>query len=374
MVAKRMSVLVALVMVMGLWACGQRIQDTRVPIDTSVGSNGPSLVLLPLADYSTGPGPDDALHRQVRVSQAISYYLAKYGFYLPVEEDVVRALSDLGVIELYGTRDVRKNDPNRNLYSELQNGWCDEIIEEVNKVINQNNQILAGQKGPSTELVGLTPEVLKAISRQFGSDFVIRGRILEYQIRPDGVMCPVHKGLVPFFFDFGTNTLLGIAEADKYDLWGDVAAGAAIGAWAAESSNAFTGALAGAGAGYLVSKGGDVPAAVVQVALALQDPETGRVLWANWVEKKVAPKSVWSDTSVRVQMDRAVDEAARDLVEDLVRTLKSGRLPVRTVAKADITDSLPAPSEPEEELVTPPTIEEPVSQETESPSAEPMGS
>ena len=87
---------------------------------------------------------------------------------------------------------------------------------------------------------------------------------------------------------------------------------------------AFWGGI-GAGAAYLAKHGGQVPQAVVQVSMALQDAQTGAVVWKNRAEVAVAPVSAWADQAPRSLMDRAVEVATEKLVEELSASLAGYR-------------------------------------------------
>ncbi len=352
-----------------LSGCGQQVRNSLAPIQTSsrVPVTDISLVLMPLADYSAGFTPYDAMHRQLKVQQALSYYLAQKGYYLPLQEDVVRYLSDLNVIKIQDFPKSSINPANQAIYTELGNGWSREIVNVVTGVVQRNDRLAQGQ-GSEMKLTGLTPKVLQKIGAHFGANYVLRGRIFEYGVRNDSELNPVRQGILSFIFDASSRTLLGFAQSRDYDSWQDVAIGSGAGSWMANTSNAVWGGFIGGGSGYLISKGGNEPVAVVRIGLALQDPETGRVVWSNWVEKQVRPSGVWSDKDSRARLDRALDEAAYELVNDLVNTL-SGIHPVKVteavvpekpVSKKQVAEPekkvAPAPPEPIEEepvLLTP---------------------
>ncbi len=355
MVLRRYPVyLFSLFLLFSLSACGQRVKSTLAPIHSAsrVPVTDTAMVLLPLADYSTGLRPDDAMRRQSKVHGALVYYLAQKGYYVPLQEDVVQCLADLDVIRLSRPGNSSYVKSNELIYEELGNGWSDAMVKRISAIV-ENNERLGGQQEMDMKMVGLSPETLQKIGERFGARYILRGRIAEYEIRDNPTLNPIRKGILPFVFDFGKATVLGVAHTEKYDTWQDMAIGAGAGAALASSSDAFWGGVTGAGAGYLMSKSGQAPVAVVRVGLALQDANTGKVLWANWVEKQVSSASVWAESSHRSQLDQAVEEAAYDLVSDLADVLPS--LP--RVQVTQFVEPEPEPA-PEEVAPPPPPVEE----------------
>ena len=349
-------VMCGLFFLLGAGACGQRVKSSLVPIDSSsrVPEAEPAMVLLPLADYSDGFSPDDALRRQAKVQRAVAYYLAQKGYYVPLEEDVVNYLADIGVITLSRPDDSALATSNDLIYQELRNGWSAAMVKQVSGIV-ENNSRMNRNRRVDLNMVGLTTDTLQKIGERFGASYVLRGRIAEYEIREDSTLDPIKKGILPFFFDFGSRTSLGFARTEEYDTWRDVGIGAGSGAVLFDSSDALWGAVTGASAGHLLSKSGYVPVAVVRLGLALQDVNTGKVVWANWVEKQVSPKSVWAGGDTRSQLDRAVEDAAYDLVSDLAGIL--GSLPRNQASR--FVEPLPAP-EPKEMEPASPVEEAPV--------------
>ncbi len=353
--------LILLCSVLCLTGCGQKVKDSVKAIDTTlIRTNGPcaKIVMLPFADYSSGKNLDDSLRRQIKIQTAISYNLARKGYYIPMEEDVVQYLIDLGVITLIESQTIQSRRNRHNFYRELGSGWSDEMKAELKNILLENELINAPKEELKMNMIGLNKETIKEIGNYFGADYILRGRIVEYEIREGQDLNPLQQGILPFFFDWTSATLFGVAKSEKYDLWHDLAIGGSMGAGlgsmantpfnapskssklvgthprfahvVTETSGGYTNsALLNAGAwgaagmatAYLASKGGHVPKAVVQISLALQDPKTGQVVWANRVEKEVEPISMWADPSDRKQMDKAIEEATKTLLEDLTNTL-----------------------------------------------------
>jgi len=347
-----------------LVACGQKVKDSIAPLNTSAQfqkAGTQQIVILPLADYTVGIRPDDALRRQVKIHDALMYCLAKKGFYVPIEEDVVQYLADLGVIRIIKPSVTHTDSSYREVMNEMGGEWSGEMRKEIEKLMVKNRDLSGSKEGFEVTKVGLNPGTIEQIGRYFGANYVLRGRIVEYEVRQGQTLNPIQQGILPFFFDTSSAALFGVAESGKYDLWQNLSIGSGIGAlfgshggtpfnaphketkisnashprFATRTSkyvggyekrallNATVWGAAGATAAYLASKGGRISQAVVQLSLALQDAHSGRIVWINRVEKEVEPVSMWADPTVRTQIDRAVEEAAGALVANLTEALSN---------------------------------------------------
>jgi hypothetical protein len=363
-----------------LFGCGQAVKDPFKPIkgeEPPPPIYGKSIVLLPLADYTQGSSPDDALRRQMKLNTALTQQMAAHGIYSPLEEDVVQNLVELGVIKPIKTS---VGSDYKRITRELGTGWSDVMQDEIGKIVAQNEALRISKEQTGSFSTGLNQKTVSDIGRRFQADYLLRGRVVEYEIRDGHNMNPLQRGVLPFFFDFTSNGLFGIAESKSYDLWQDMAVGGTIGALLGSQAttpfnppgskteivggpdprfatavtkssggysgsaglNAATWGAVGAGTAYLASKGGRLPEGVVQVSLALQDAYTGKVVWADRAERQVTPLSMWADPSTRVQIDRAIEEASKALINDLADALnKMPALPPEPVAEVQ---PLPPPA------------------------------
>jgi TolB-like protein len=333
--------LLLLAIMICLVSCGQKIKDSVAPLNTSVQypkSAAKQIVVLPLADYTMGVRPDDSLRRQVKIYEALMYRLAEKGFYVPLKEDVVQYLVDLGVIQIIGKPSIRSSNSYGSITEELGSEWSDAMQEEIQKLVVVNEQLAKSKQRYEVTRVGLDPGTIQQIGRRFGADYILRGRVVEYEVREGNTLNPLQIGILPFFFDTSSALLFGFAESGRYDLWQDLTIGGGLGAMLGSHAetpftesgytnyaglNAAVWGAAGASAAYLASKGGQVPQAIVQISLALQDASNGRVIWANRVEKQVEPVTMWADPAVRTQIDRAVEEAAGALIVNLANALSN---------------------------------------------------
>jgi len=379
--------LLLLTIMVCLASCGQKIKNSVAPLNTSVqysNSAAKQIVVLPLADYTMGVRPDDSLRRQVKIYEALMYRLAEKGFYVPLKEDVVQYLVDLGIIQIIGKPSIRSSNSYGSITEELGSEWSDAMQEEIQKLVVVNEQLAKSKQRYEVTRVGLDPGTIQQIGRRFGADYILRGRVVEYEVREGNTLNPLQIGILPFFFDTSSALLFGFAESERYDLWQDLAIGGGLGAllgsnaetpfttpnkkttitggshprFATESTsyhggyenhagyNAAVWGAVGASAAYMASKGGQVPQAVVQISLALQDASDGRIVWANRVERQVEPLSMWADPAVRTQIDRAVEEAAGALIVNLTNALSNS--PVDDYAAVSNVQPVPITKESKE--------------------------
>ncbi len=386
MSTKWMKLVLAAALFPLMFGCGQIVQESVAPIDSGktsmAGYAKPGIVVLPLADYSTGKRPDYSLRRQLKIYEALNYHLAGYGFYVPMEEDVVQALVNMGIIKVVKAPSSVHKRSYQAFKAEIGTGWSDDMQQAIDKVIEANQSLDDGSEKLEVTKIGLEPYHIKEIGRRFGADYVLRGRIVEYEVRQDKTLNPFRQGMLPFFFNTTSQTLFGFPQSEKYDLWHDMAVGGALGAMLgssanhpfneperktrisghprfgsvttstsggydkAEAYNALFWGGAVAGSAYLASKGGQVNQAVVQISLALQDAHTGAIVWANRVEKVVQPESVWADPSVRKHMDTAVESAVKSLTDDMYKRLASIEREKACLAAAGAGVSGPTASQP----------------------------
>ena len=277
-----------------------------------------TIVLMPLADYSSGTTPDRAARRQGKSLAAVSHGLLSLGLMPAVQEDVYAYLFTHGLISPVQTS---LNEYNSGKWSAFVNSATDAILA-------------GGEQNEVHNIVGFTPETIQEIGVTFSARYVLRGRIIEYGIREDTTYNPLRRGILPFFADGTTTGLFGIARTSEYDLWQETATMGTIGAVIGDNSAspwldstgahgwdaAFWGAVA-AGYTYLAHNGGAVPEARIQLQLALQSTTDGRILWTNRAEVAVTPETAYDRSDQHHLMDTGLEEVASILVADMGRNV-----------------------------------------------------
>lgn len=319
-------------------ACNQtRVTTTIAPARPLIATGiNASIVLMPLADYSQGATPDRAARRQAKSLASISQQITTLGIMPAVQEDVYGYLFETGLIAPVQTG-IPEYDASK--WSNFTNSITDAILE-------------SGSSGQAQNIIGFSPEAIKEIGKYFSAKYVLRGRIIEYNMREEKTFDPTRRGLLPFFVDGTTTGLFGVARSGNYDLWQDTATMGTLGALAGTNANGpyvggtgayganatFWGAAA-AGTAYLANKGGKVNEARVQLQLALQSTTDGKVIWTNRVEIAVAPNTAFDRSDDQHLMDKALEEAATALIDDMGRSVFGVEAPATTIVTAGTTNS-----------------------------------
>jgi len=319
--------------------CGQTTVETlKAPAKASVDAAGKGMtaVILPFADYSYADNLESSHRRNMAITEALTDQLIINGFNLPVQEDVFHYLVDEKIIHLASYDDGRTT----SLAYELQdNDWSGFMKNKIQQYINEQNagkhQTVAASPGTH----GLTRQNVMKIGRQFGADYVIRGRILEFKTRQEHTWAPWKRGIVPFVIGSTDQIAFGFAESDKYDEWGNMVAGGTYGSlvgynvegpWTRGSAHdAFLGSngvgantvlwgAVGAGLGKVARHSGKVDQAVVQMRIWIQDAYSGNVVWTNRIDVKVSPESVFAERQYDSLFNKAITQATTSLMNNFV--------------------------------------------------------
>ena len=315
--------------------CGQTVVES-LKVPESAGPNAPgsgkSIVVLPFADYSFADSLESAHRRNMQITETLTDKLIASGFGMPVQEDVFRYMVDQNLISLV----AYEEKTSASITNELATGeWSDRMKGEIKRYISKqevarNNEVVAS---PGTH--GMTENTIKKIGRRFNSDYVVRGRILEYKTRQDPSWAPWKKGVLPFVVGTTSRIAYGFAGSDQYDELGKMTAGATYGAligyqtvWpfddktlfgaASSTSNAIFWGLAGTGLAKMSHESGRIDQAVVQMRIWIQEAATGNVVWTNRIRVQVSPESIFSDAQYDRLFNTAIDKAVSSLIDNFV--------------------------------------------------------
>ena len=317
------------------------IPDT--PTAGNVCTTDKTVVLLPFADYSSGDNVISVYERSLSVSEALTDRFIDKGFKMPIQEDVTQYLVETNIIRLPPQERTAK------LKKELDGEWSDVMKGEFEKWIEadraQNAAVSGGASNPENApgVHGLDKMSISKIGRRFNADYIVRGRIIEYDLQQEHTWELRKKGVLPFIMGGTTQAAFGFAESKDYDnlnniaLWG--LAGAMIGYNAGTPVDSSTGVLnagdypnawnsviwglGGAGLAHLANHSGETPEALVQLRVWVQDSATGEVVWTNRAEVKVAPESVYGDKRSKEMFKTAVNRATTLLVDDFWNKTKA---------------------------------------------------
>jgi hypothetical protein len=313
-----------------------------------VCSTDKSVVLLPFADYSSGDDVMSVHERSRSVTESLTDKFTGKGFNLPVQEDVTQYLVDANIIRLASFGRTSR------LQKELDGEWSDEMKAEFQGWIDADNVENEASDRADVGVHGLNKRTIAKLGRRFNADYVVRGRIIEYNLQDEHTWSMQKKGILPFIIKGTTQATFGFAESEYYDnlnsmaLWG--LAGSIIGYNVgtpfepeysnttitpggtttvsggdsnAQFWNTVTWGFLGATAAHLANHSGETPEAIVHLRVWVQDTATGEVVWTNRAEVKVAPKSVYGDNRSKEMYKTAINRATTILVDDFWNKTKA---------------------------------------------------
>lgn len=325
-----------------LGGCGTTVHESlkvqQPAINNAVGSDR-TIVILPFADYSNADNIETAYRRNLFVSENVTDQFVKYGFHLPVQEDVFLYLADQNIINIVSYQ----NSKTKSLEDEMNKDWSDAMKAHLQSYIDESRRSNSSTSDVGTH--GLTQQEIVKIGRHFSADYIVRGRIIQYKDRQDPTWNPVKKGVIPFVTGVTNRVAFGQAESAKYDEFNETLAGGAVGATISgltdgNLNHAIAWGAAGAVLGNLAYHSGKIPQAVVQLRVWVQDAYTGNVVWTNRVDVKVSPESVLADYQYDALFEKATEKAITTLVDDFVQTIYKPA-PVAAVSSDTDQDGVP---------------------------------
>jgi len=326
------------IMVFMLSGCGQLISEKLAVTDSSrmPTCTGKKLVILPFADYTYSEDGERAFNRNLMIMENLNARLSEKGFRLPIHEDLLQYLADSGIVKV-GSDMSAPGRPGylQNLIAE-DDSWSSAMKIELTKIAsNGNKQPKADNRSKG---IALDQAALTKIASTFNADYIMRGRISQFELDEENTWDPMKRGLLPVVFGGSNRALFGVTNSQDYDTYGSVLTGAligsAIGSEASfpyepgdgsnfEHSNIKAWGIGGAALGYMSSKGGHANQAAVQLRLWVQDPKNGEVIWTNSVKVLVKPQTVFAETREDKLFDTAISQAISALTRDFVNNTKS---------------------------------------------------
>lgn len=368
------------VMVLLSAACGQVTKETLSPIPSDrIASSGKVVVIMPFADYTPDSTPELYWRRNLLVTESLEDEFARYGLMTALEEDVVEYLMSEHIIE--PPEIFFADTPNNNyMRSEVESGdWSSSMVAELKYAITRNEELekkaqheIASSAGGSTLHISLSSQEVSKIGDYFSADYIIRGRLIEFEkgVAKDDFN-PFHVGMLPFFFNSSQRMLFGLAKSENYELMDKMAIGGLLGTAIGHSNKNFPfdestktetsghplfGAtvtsvtdyhalntalwgVAGSSLAYLAHNGGKVPRAVVQIRIMVQDARTGRLVWSNRSEVEVIPESMYAEQEYRKLIAKAIHRATSSLVANFIATVESDLLTTPIEPPVEVSDN-----------------------------------
>ncbi len=330
---------------MALVGCGTTVQESlkiNPALKTNIGQ-GRRVVILPFADYTDADSIESAYRRNLFVSENLTDRFVQNGFTTPVQEDVFRYLIDRNIINVV----AYSENTSASLEYELQKDWSPAMKAELQKYKEylRSSGISSNPALDSPGTLGLDQTQISLLGQNFAADYVIRGSIVQYKTRQDPSWAPWKKGIISFVAGVTNKIAFGQARSDSYDELGSMIAGGALGAiygdvsdnWpynkanksilgvsGGRSGNTIVWGAIGAGLGKVAYNAGDIPQAVVQLRMSVQDAYNGEVVWTNRIDVKVSPQSVLADYQYDALFESATEKGVHVLMDDFLYKLNPG--------------------------------------------------
>lgn len=214
----------------GCGTAGKEIATARVQVQPV----GRSIAVLPVSDYSYIQDVGVAHRQQNAVQRNLAEALAARGFGLAPQPEIFRALIRSGHILEMSYEDIKAAGKTSSLQNLLNEEWSDmmksEIVQLVKRETRRNIPGLAVQDThldlPPTAV--LDQDALIHLGREFGVDFILRGRLIEYDLRQEYKVEPLRREFLPFLQGGEVLHRFGVAGADQYDIEDNLVVGGAL--------------------------------------------------------------------------------------------------------------------------------------------------
>lgn len=296
--------------------CGQLVTERLALSNSAPAPNCPinkKLVVMPLADYSYNENVQVAFQRNLAIMENLTDQLVANGYQLPAQEDLLNYLITQNIIRGNGN----KSQP--HLDREIQGGYFSPAMKkELEALISAEE---GGTNNPP-QTIALDQKTLAKIAEDFNAGYIMRGRIIAFELGEENTWNPLKKGVLPVIIGGGSRAILGVAKSESYDILNQMVVGAALGATLNSNINSdssglssSSATLAGSGVGLLASqsRGNE---AKFQIRLWVQSPENGQIIWTNRVEVKVKPQTIFADSSADNLFKIAIEKAVSALISD----------------------------------------------------------
>jgi outer membrane protein OmpA-like peptidoglycan-associated protein len=205
--------------------------NTKAPVTPVVRS----FAVLPVADYSYIHDVEQAYRQQSSVQSKLDQALKRMGFESANQPKIFRLLIQNDLIrEMSYEKDVEPAIDISSLQGLLNEKWSDkmksEIVQLAKTESRRNVPGLAMQDShldiPQTAV--LDQEAIVRLGREFEVDFVLRGRLLEYDLRQEFKVEPLRRQALPFLQGVNNLQQFGVAKATHYDDLDNLVVGGAL--------------------------------------------------------------------------------------------------------------------------------------------------
>ncbi len=319
------------ILIVQLAACGQVVTGkltTPQSPDKSSCTLGRKIVVLPFADHSATDDDLQATYaRNMAIMEALTDQLVAKGFQMPIPEDTLMYLVDKNIVK--GMPYSSRTSKTKSLEEQLSANWSDEMKGLIKEEIK--GEQLASFAGNDHGTRGLDNKTLAGIGKDLQADYILRGRIIKFDLQNDHTWQVHRRGVLPLFFGATNRSIFGVAKSETYDNVNAMVVGGAIGAAIGHeattpystadkldpsNANAAVWGAAAAGVAYLAQNAGETPEAVVHLRMWVQKAETGEIIWTNRAEVEATTQSAFADNRPDSLFHTAVKKAVKHLVDN----------------------------------------------------------
>jgi outer membrane protein OmpA-like peptidoglycan-associated protein len=262
--------------------------------DVKVDPTGRTVAVLPVADYSFIEDVEIGHRKQLIVNSYLAAALADKGFKVSPQPVVYRALTDFGFIRpMSYEHDIKQAVDNSSLENLLNEDWSDMMKSEIVKMtkIETRRRIpgIAVQDShlPAPDTTILNRQGAVNLGRELGAEYLLRSRLLVYDMRQEYPWDPLRRQTLPFFEGRHTLQQFGIAKALHYDPLDNIVVGGSLTNLGIRNEHAF------------------------RLQVWLQDAVTGDVAWTRQVIKPI----------IEDEFADAVRKASEELMGNMVKSM-----------------------------------------------------
>jgi outer membrane protein OmpA-like peptidoglycan-associated protein len=215
--------------------CGPTAKNSSPVTRLDVDPRNRIFTVLPVADYSYVEDVEAAHRQQALVHYLLTAGLATRGFPLSSQQSVFQVLTESGIIKAMSyEKDIKVAEEMTSLENMLNEDWSDMMKSEIVKmtktearrripgIARQDNHLPA----PATAL--LDRNAVLHLGRELGAEYILRGRLLVYDLRQEYSTEPLRRQILPFFQGGNGLQHFATAKAAHYDPVDNLIVGGAL--------------------------------------------------------------------------------------------------------------------------------------------------
>jgi outer membrane protein OmpA-like peptidoglycan-associated protein len=203
--------------------CSQPAREARPSGSVASSQHSQTFAVLPVADYSYIGDVKTAFRRQTDAQEILAASFSQNGFRLASRPETYRYLTEAGLIQPLSYQDIKNATDTASLENLLNESWSDMMKGEIVSLIKieQKRSVpgiaLQDNHLPEPKTGHLNQRAVIDLGRELAADYVVRTRLLEYDMRQEYKWEPLRRNILPFFSGPGSIRHYGIATSGGYD-------------------------------------------------------------------------------------------------------------------------------------------------------------